>query len=179
MYCAKVIRGTTILFAVLSDYLVLIWFNYFPHPDTNKILFKIAQVFPTFEDCGSLMQRFLTVTGQPGTKPATVLRGAYQSNNNSARMIENRWKLAHNISRRFKKEPNVFVKIKWAHPGLPNNHEEACSDYNVSHEQKLQYLPNLFDYEPKQYYQEKIRSMCEAYKDVRGLLVAKYSNVNK
>lgn len=66
IFCDEIIPGTTLLFRVLADYIVLRGFPYVQNHNTNKFMFGVAHCFVTSEDREYALQRLLMLRAHPG-----------------------------------------------------------------------------------------------------------------
>ena len=101
--CAReMLRGPTVLYRLISDYLVVMGFSYTPHPPTNRISHGLVTMLYVDDADRILANQSLTSSA---SRPA---QGSHQSS--PPTIVASKSIIAHNISSRFKKEERYTGK---------------------------------------------------------------------
>lgn len=92
--------------------------------------------------------------------------------NNIVRLQIEEKKPAHNVSQRLTNNEKWFGRLGEHVHEYVNNYAEVFLHFILSEEEKLRFLQNLFDREPKHFYRDRIASTCSTYDDAKQLFIS-------
>lgn len=96
------------------------------------------------------------------------------SNNN----MESSSKAAHNIAMRFKDKCAKFagnIEENWTH--FLNEYMNACEDYEISNDKKVQYMYHILKDDARLFYDNKIRNKISNFNEACALMNKEYNSV--
>lgn len=134
LYCDELIRGRTVLYRVLRDYLVLKHFHHERHPTTNKIMFGLVHCFLSEKDLEYAFKR-LSNLRESGDSPQVINFLSGNPQNIAGRSLDNQKKLLTICLNDSWKDERFSGKLVENAQDYLNTDEEPCLDYNFSTEQ--------------------------------------------
>ena len=126
LYVRVMLRGPTVLYRLICDFLVVKGLPYTPNPTTNRISHGVVAMLYVDDADRILANQGLTSSAAGSTQ------GSHQSFPPTIEAPNS--KIAHNISSRFKKEDWYTGKSEKI---LINNFRDCAQDFHLSDEQML------------------------------------------
>lgn len=121
------------LFRILCDYIMLKWFCYKRHPNTNKIIYGTAYFFFSVnKDCDYALKRRQSLRSMPTRASSKVEEPTAEQFNNLSWLQGNERRTVHNILQRFKKEDTFTGSLGQDIQKYFTNYEEAYQNFHFT-----------------------------------------------
>ena len=176
LYSTELLKGSTTLFRILRDYLVVKGLQYTPHPRSNRIAYGLVDIFFTDVPYRIIANANLSAYHSSSTSPS-VNHGNQSSQPSSHLSMDS--KIAHNIASRFKREERYFGRIGEDINEVVDKCCDAADDYNLNEDQKLRYFHNVFDGEAKRFYRTSIAGTQLSFDSAVQRMLQEFNSITR
>jgi hypothetical protein len=88
-------------------------------------------------------------------------------------------KIAHSMATRFKIEQKFTGKLGEDLTEYISNYMDAANDYNLTNQQKMDFMHHLLDGEAKRFYREKVLSSCTNFAEATAMMQAEFNSLTR
>jgi hypothetical protein len=181
LYASDALQGPSTLHRLIRQYLQLKGAVYTQHPENNRITFGLTSMIYDNE-----ADREVALTSLRSQRnPASHISTSQSSQATGTERIHNSGenfsgRVAHNMATRFKSSDDKFSgKLDENLTEYLNNYMDACQDYSLTPQQKLDYLHHMFDGEAKRFFRSNVSSNCNSYSEACSLMQSEFNSVTR
>jgi hypothetical protein len=88
-------------------------------------------------------------------------------------------KIAHSMATRFKIEQKFTGKLGEDLTEYISNYMDATNDYNLTNQQKMDFMHHLLDGEAKRFYREEVLSSCTNFAEATAMMQAEFNSLTR
>ena len=171
LYAKEMLRGPTVLYRLIRDYLVVKGLAYTPHPTSNRISHGLVNMIYV-DNTDRILANQSLISPPPGST-----QGSQQSFPQTNEAPNS--KIAHNISSRFKKDDRYTGKIGEDIQEAINNYRDCAEDFHLGDEQMLRFFHNIFDGEAKRFYRSHVIQRATDFNSAASLMVKEFNSLTR